>query len=306
MVPLTLLALGLLCAVTIGYLAQWTGICMVRGVALWETGKPALLIATVFCGAWTWICVPLATVFGVDLPMHRYEPALLFALGGFVFGIGAAVNNGCAVSTLSKLACGQVHMLAAVAGWIAGWTLWLLVQPESMLMRATATPTYAVWLLVAVSVGLTLWAFLTSAEQRRLWLGITAFGIAAGVLTLVESQWSPSSVITDLSAVLARERGGALPSVYRIGLVLTIVLGMALAAWRGGFFRWRRLRLARVALHLGGGTLMGIGAAMALGGNDVQLLAALPALSPGGLIAVPTMLAGTWLGLRLMDRARRG
>ena len=305
MIPLSLLLLGLLCALLVGYLAQWTSICMVRGIVLAQQGQPALLMATIFCGAWTWICVPLAGWFGVDLPMHRYEPAWTFAIGGLVFGVGAALNEGCAVSTLSKLARGHLRMLATVIGWIAGWTAWLWLRPDSMLMRASATPDYALWVLVAFAVLLTGWAVFIAPEQRRLWLGITVFGMVAGVLTLVETEWSPSSVITDLSGVLAGEEEHSLPALHRVALVLMIIAGMAAAAWRAKEFRLRIPRLLAVLKNFSAGTLMGGGAAVALGGNDVQLLNALPALSPAGIVAVVAMLAGIWLGLAAMGRLSR-
>jgi uncharacterized membrane protein YedE/YeeE len=40
--------------------------------------------------------------------------------GGFVFGIGAAINGACAFSTLARLADGQLAMLGALGGFIGG------------------------------------------------------------------------------------------------------------------------------------------------------------------------------------------
>jgi len=50
------------------------------------------------------------------------------------------------------------------------------------------------------------------------------------------------------------------------------------------------------------GTCMGVGASLALGGNDSQLLLALPTLSPGGITSVVGMLTGIWLGLFIRER----
>ena len=49
--------------------------------------------------------------------------------------------------------------------------------------------------------------------------------------------------------------------------------------------------------HLFAGTLMGIGASLAMGGNSVQLLLAVPILSPAGFGALGGMLLGIWIGL---------
>ena len=48
----------------------------------------------------------------------------------------------------------------------------------------------------------------------------------------------------------------------------------------------------KIVRHTIGGSLMGIGGAMALGGNDGQILAGLPALSIGAITAVVFMLLG--------------
>ena len=50
------------------------------------------------------------------------------------------------------------------------------------------------------------------------------------------------------------------------------------------------------------GTFMGIGASLALGGNDTQLLLALPALSPAGMVTVLGMLVGIWSGLFVREK----
>ena len=42
---------------------------------------------------------------------------------------------------------------------------------------------------------------------------------------------------------------------------------------------------------------MGVGGALALGGNDSQLLLSLPTFSPAGGLAVAGMLLGIWIGL---------
>jgi hypothetical protein len=49
------------------------------------------------------------------------------------------------------------------------------------------------------------------------------------------------------------------------------------------------------------GACMGIGASLALGGNDSQLLLALPTLSPGGMTAILGMLIGIWSGLYIRE-----
>lgn len=47
---------------------------------------------------------------------------------------------------------------------------------------------------------------------------------------------------------------------------------------------------------------MGIGASLALGGNDTQLLLALPTFSPAGGVAIVGMLIGIWGGLFVREK----
>ncbi|NRB39213.1 MAG: YeeE/YedE family protein, partial [Pseudomonadales bacterium] len=54
--------------------------------------------------------------------------------------------------------------------------------------------------------------------------------------------------------------------------------------------------------HLLAGLLMGLGAVIASGGNDTQLLLALPALSPAGVVVIISMLIGIFLGRELMKK----
>ena len=44
---------------------------------------------------------------------------------------------------------------------------------------------------------------------------------------------------------------------------------------------------------------MGVGASLALGGNSVQLLLAIPTLSPAGFVSVAGILLGIWSGIYL-------
>tara|TARA_R110001583_G_scaffold154593_1_gene306285 strand:- start:1231 stop:1395 length:165 start_codon:yes stop_codon:yes gene_type:complete len=47
---------------------------------------------------------------------------------------------------------------------------------------------------------------------------------------------------------------------------------------------------------------MGVGASLAHGGNDTQLLLALPALTPAGFTAILSMVAGIWIGLHVRGK----
>ncbi len=98
----------------IGYLAQHTGICMVRGVMNLRQGRPMMILAMLLCGICVWAIVPFANAWEVEMPLLRYDWHYYFGLGGLLFGLGAGVNGGCGISTLSKLAHGEMPMAATV------------------------------------------------------------------------------------------------------------------------------------------------------------------------------------------------
>jgi len=79
---------------------------------------------------------------------------------------------------------------------------------------------------------------------------------------------------------------------------------MLLAAWSTNKFFHVPLNFKRWVEHLFAGTLMGIGASLAIGGNDSQLLLALPAFSPAGFGAVAGILLGIWLGLYIKEKLK--
>jgi len=80
-----------------------------------------------------------------------------------------------------------------------------------------------------------------------------------------------------------------------------LMLDMGVVAWHMQRFGWHRLHAVQVGRHLIAGTIMGVGAAMALGGNLLQLLLALPAASSARLLTIVTMLFGVWLELAVSD-----
>jgi hypothetical protein len=69
--------------------------------------------------------------------------------------------------------------------------------------------------------------------------------------------------------------------------------------WMGGKPRFMAAVLVSGIFVWVAGTSMGIGAALARGGNDSQLLLTLPVFSPAGITAVASMLVGLYLGLRI-------
>jgi len=284
----------------IGYLAQRSGLCMIRGVTECRAGKPTLLLAMLTCGVCVWLFIPVAMLVNIDIPHVRYDWHFAFALGGLVFGLGTSANGGCTVSTISRLARGDLHMIATVLGWVIGWCLWLSLPfsfAHMSTLSAVSVPIivveFMIWLAVAY------WAIKHSTASRRLWGTIMVIGLLAGVMFLLLPNWSPSDLVQGLASATLNDQVSAWPSRDRYLVLLALLAGMLIAAWIARCFTLQRIYLQRLVLHLVAGVAMGMGASMAMGGNDAQLLLALPAASPGAVLAILGMLVGIYIGIVL-------
>ena len=92
--------IGLICVTLVGLLAHNLGICLVRAVRKTLDGQPSLLAAIMMSGLWVGAYSVLANYNGWSQPFPRFSGHVWFAVGGFVFGIGASINQACSVSTL--------------------------------------------------------------------------------------------------------------------------------------------------------------------------------------------------------------
>ena len=125
---LEVIALG--CAALIGFAAHRASLCNVRAVAeTMTTGSAHMLWSLLQAVLWmATLTGVLVLAFGVvPQPAWARAPALWAWAGGALFGVGAAVNGGCSLSTLTRLADGEVGMIAALGGFALGVSTWLVV-----------------------------------------------------------------------------------------------------------------------------------------------------------------------------------
>ena len=244
---------------------------------------------------------------------------------GALFGVGATVNGGCSLSTLHRLADGELGMLTTLAGFAAGVWASLGVLSEGIVMRlAPAVSPWLRWADLAPWVGgllfgWAIWQFrglwqlarqspdanlLRRALTPNYHLAVAAalMGIAAGLLYATQGAWSYSNFLR--SEVLHRTAHATAPSAWHGMLVIGLLSGMAISAWERGSLAWRwPQRPAVWARHAAGGALMGLGAVLVPGGNDTLLLSGLPSLAPAALAAYLAMLLGIASMLGLMRLA---
>ena len=296
-----LLSIILLFAGIIGYLSQSTGLCLVNSVRLALKRRFSLLFATLLSGSFSWISISIGQQSGLSDVNVAYGPNFWIALGGFMFGIGAAFNHACTLSTLYRLMRGDIRMFATIIGWALGWwcfTQFSLPLPEHITLFSEELQ---YWTLFVISMLVLIWAFFGNPNQMRLWLSISMIGVLGGILFLYQPNWPPSALVNDISYAVVGPQETVWPEIKRYLLTISLLSGMFYAAYSKRDFKWRKTRLLDWPLHLFFGTIMGFGSSMALGGNDAQLLIALPNFSLASVVAILSMLIGITVVLVLQD-----
>jgi uncharacterized membrane protein YedE/YeeE len=322
-----LATIALSCVALIGFAAHRASLCNVRAVAEVMTARSAhmqwsLLQAMLWAIMLTGV---LVLVFGFVPPPALTRTPLEWAwAGGLLFGVGAAVNGGCSMSTLTRLADGDLGMLAALAGFLAGVTTWIGVQAAGwpaglapVLSPWLRWPQLAPWLLAlllawALHRAYALWQLGRGRFQLKaallapvyhLSVSAALMGLAAGLLYATQGAWSYTNYLR--TEVLNALGAAPAPSVWHGILVFGLLGGMVASALQRGSFAWRWPRDAAGWLrHAGGGALMGSGASMVPGGNDTLLLGSLPMMTVGALFSYLAMLAGIALALGVLRETR--
>ena len=294
-----LLSLVLLAVIALGYLAQATGLCMFKGVNEWINGNKEHLMAILLSGVLVWVSTLFAYL--VDIPFHFriYEINTWFLLGGFLFGLGTAFNKGCGISTLTKLTKGDIKMLATITGWLAGWTLFAYWSPKRELTQAPLLQITHYLLFSLISIGLVIWVSFGDSRRKKFWFSMLSIGLLSGFIYLYQPKWSPNALLSNLSKAFLDNQLHDWPSLEQYLFFIALLIGMFLGAWNRKKFLFVSSSFKYWILHLCAGILMGVGASLALGGNSVQLLLAIPTLSPAGFVSVAGILLGIWTGIHI-------
>jgi len=310
-------------AVVVGFAAHRASICSVRAVAeVMSSGTGHILLG--IGKSVLWVSVITVPVFllmpSASAALGGWKLTGAAVLGGFVFGVGAAINGACAFSTLARLADGEGRMLVAGAAFGLGILCFIVLVDWRLIERPAPTPALVGsllgWPLVVVAAALVPWGVyetarlwrtrpaglaphaLVLAPQYRLSSAAMLIGIAGAAIFLI---YGSTSYTVSLQQVVEGLRGtGGFPATERWLLLLAILAGMLLSTWQRGSFRldWRpRPSWLRQAC---GGLLMGMGVGLTPGGNDALVLYGIPSLSPHALPAFLAMGVGIALGLWTM------
>lgn len=256
--------------------------------------------------AWILLINSLASLFLPDLLQPYVSQALSISgvAGGFVFGIGAAINGGCSFSTISKIAQGELHVALTLPAFIIGamsGRLLPLPYGETSINFALKSPE----LPPLLPAFLTLWGlfelgrlslsgiknglYTTVTRQRyRLSSSAALIGICAGLLYLLQGRWAYSSRLLE---ALSDPSTASFVGSDAFYLFLAVVCGALVSAVSNRTFavkfaadKWQR--------NLLGGYLMGLGAALVPGGNGKLMLLDLPNLAVSAGVAYLALVVG--------------
>ena len=120
----SLITASLVLAAIFGFATHRASICTVKAVLEVLTTRRAHMFLS-FAKTVLWVAAITAVVVwvaplpeGPVAPVWALSPAAL--VGGFLFGVGAALNGGCAFYTLSRLGDGQLRMAVSILGFVLG------------------------------------------------------------------------------------------------------------------------------------------------------------------------------------------
>jgi uncharacterized membrane protein YedE/YeeE len=305
-------------AATIGFVVDRAGICTVKAVEeLLSTRRAFLLLSFVKTVMWVLgTSIVIVSWLGAQGAVRPgYQITVPSLLGGFIFGVGAVLNGGCAFSTLTRLGNGNLGMLISLAGVVfgvalfelanglTGWAEYRFATPWFMPSGPVAT---------ALSLALALWIFWESvrlwrtapkgswrsrlvARRYRLSTAAAVMGLSNGILYALLGTWSYTNTLRlPVTHLFASTSTAIAPASEMLlwWLFLALLIGVVVSAFTGRSpeLRWRPR--SRWFAYLFGGVLMGLGVALVPGGNDVLLLNTIPGFSPHAIPAFFMMLLG--------------
>lgn len=318
--PLTLiLAAGL--AAAVGFAAHRASLCSVRAVEEILTTRQAYMLAGFIKSALWVVAVTLFAAWAFAdnfVPPSIWRLSVLAVTGGAIFGVGAVLNGGCAFSTLTRFGSGDAGMAMTLAGFVAGAAIYDFLAANGLAAPPVETTAFlttpAAW-RIPITLALVTWMTWEMVKLRRrtdgqswrqrllasryrLSTAAVLMGISSGLLYVLIGVWPYTRLFSQTARHVAT--GAPTPPAILWLLFAALLGGIILSAWQGRRFsgQWRpRPRWIRYAI---GGIVMGLGAAMIPGGNDVLILHAIPSLSPHAVPAFLAMLFGIAGSLAVM------
>ena len=309
-------------AAILGFATHRASICTVRAVAELMSSRRAFMLASVGKSI-LWASAVTIPFFLLSMrappESGAWTLSITAVLGGFTFGVGAAMNGACVYSTMARLADGEAAMLVAVVGFGLGIAGFVALLDAGWLARPSPSMPH-IALLIGWTAAIALLAFalyeaarlwrtrppelrphqLVLAKQYRLSTAAMLIGLAAGLMYLIVGPYGYATTFQQgIESALGRR---ASPETIRWILLGAALAGMLASTLHRGSFRLDWRPHPRWLVNLAGGALMGLGVALAPGGNDSLVLYAIPTLSPHALPTYAALALGVAVGLLIIRR----
>lgn len=242
-------------------------------------------------------------IFGNPQPLSI---GLSVLLGGATLGLGALVNGSCMLGSVSLLGRGDLNFAFMLIGVLIAFLLQRTLPyfPAPEILQASGNELgqrldIALLVVFAVAVFWSMRRLLRHGERQFFWL--LSIGVLGGLLFAANPYWSYTSALNRLSlrTLFASDISADIAAgTIFFGATASAILRDRLALVRPGIYRSSR--------SLVGGLLMGIGAIIIPGGNDVLLLWSIPSYALYGLVAYLVMIATIAIGLFVSQRRSKG
>ena len=311
-------------AFILGFVANRTTLCAVKAVDEILFQHQAKVLAS-FIKIILWAfgsTIILEWVFGISpIETSNYSLNLQPLLGGLILGIGAVLNGGCALHTLIRLGRGDLGMLISLAGISASVFVLKSIQitiptistthiTSSFSMNTQHKLILSITALVWMAVELfrllqnfkhSKWRIRILAECYQLSTASAILGVCNGVLFTLVGIWTYThTLLTSVTTLTSPQSSHAnTASLMLWGLTLTLIAGIAVSSFIKGKLSMQFKPQRKWIGYFIGGMLMGLGALLIPGGNDVLLLSAIPSGSPHAIPAYLCMLIGIGISLLL-------
>ncbi len=313
---------GLGLGLVLGYALQRGGFCMNSAFRSIAFEKDHSLLRA-------WLLVVVINVIGVNLladagvlnPLTAplFWPALL--AGGVLFGAGMVLAGGCASGTCYRAGRGMLGSWAALVGFVAGTAAMdggvlsgiqqtfrrpviAIEGREATLFNVVGAETPAGrWAVIGVlTLAILWWLWRAPKERFLLGWGWRRTGFVVGVLAL--ATWIVSAAfgrnfglsftqptVSLTRWILVGDRSGLNVTSW---LVLGVPVGALIAAVLRSEAAWSLPDAPTLVRQGGGGTMMGLGAALAGGCNIGHGITGIATLGIGSIVGVLSIMLGCW------------
>jgi len=309
----------------IGFTGNRTTLCAVKAVDEVITKRRFdLLLSFLKIVIWVFGISLLFEIFLVISPArgNNYACRLEGLLGGLIFGIGATINGGCALHTLMRFCRGNVGILVSFIGLCFGSIVMRYLinvfpnlephkvepfrgfEPTPLFLLASVFLVWAGYELFRLFKGTDLnqWKNKLKSDSYELRLSSAVLGVSNGVLVVFVGTWMYTNLIIGSLINTFFLPSSAIEknlSFIHFGLFLALIGGISLSAYLSRAFLINfRFRFN----YLFGGFLMGAGATLVPGGNDVVLLNSIPTITFQAVPSYLAMLVGIAFVLLLKKR----